>query len=156
MWGGDCNTRRIEEAEAEKQQRKDDTGGDSLHVGFVHADCKQESQRQESRDFTFVDNSARGTVAGLKPLGYEVINLGSDEPIILMDSLRLVEKFVGKKADIVYREMHRADVTETWANITKAKELLDWEPQVSHEEGVRRTVEWYQENREWAKDLLTD
>lgn len=111
---------------------------------------------QQSRDFTFVDDIARGTVAGLKPLGYEVINLGSDEPIILMDSLRLVENYVGKKADIVYREMHRADVTQTWANITKARELLDWSPQVLHKDGVRRTVEWYQQNREWAKDLLTD
>lgn len=110
----------------------------------------------QSRDFTFVDDIARGTVAGLKPLGYEVINLGSDEPVILMDSLKLVEKYVGKKAQIVYREMHRADVTETWANITKARKLLGWEPTVSHEEGVRLAVEWYNENREWAKDLLTD
>jgi nucleoside-diphosphate-sugar epimerase len=111
---------------------------------------------QQSRDFTFVDDIARGTVAGLKPLGYEVINLGSDEPVILMDSLRLVEKYVGKKAQIVYRDMHRADVTRTWANITKARELLGWEPRVSHEEGVRLAVEWYQQNRDWAKDVLTD
>lgn len=110
----------------------------------------------QSRDFTFVDDIARGTVAGLKPLGYEVINLGSDEPVILMDSLHLVEKYVGKKAQIVYREMHRADVTRTWANISKARELLGWEPQTSHEEGVRLAVEWYQQHREWAKDLLTD
>src|SRR5690606_34036579 len=111
---------------------------------------------QQSRDFTFVDDIARGTVAGLKPLGYEVINLGSDEPVILMDSLKLVEKYVGKKAQIVYREMHRADVTETWANITKALKLLGWEPTVSHEEGVRQAVEWYNENRDWAKDVITD
>lgn len=111
---------------------------------------------QQSRDFTFVDDIARGTVAGLKPLGYEVINLGSDEPVILMNSLHLVEKYVGKKAQIVYREMHRADVTRTWASISKARELLGWEPQVSHEEGVRLAVEWYQQNRDWAKDVLTD
>jgi nucleoside-diphosphate-sugar epimerase len=111
---------------------------------------------QQSRDFTFVDDIARGTVAGLKPLGYEVINLGSDEPVILMDSLHLVEKYVGKKAQIIYREMHRADVTRTWANISKARELLGWSPQVSHEEGVRLAVEWYQQNRDWAKDVITD
>jgi UDP-glucuronate 4-epimerase len=45
---------------------------------------------QQSRDFTYVDDIARGTIAGLKPLGYEVINLGSDEPIVLMDAIRLV------------------------------------------------------------------
>jgi len=111
---------------------------------------------QQSRDFTFVDDIARGTVAGLKPLGYEVINLGSDEPVILMDSLRLVEKYVGKKAQIVNQEMHRADVTRTWANISKAREILGWAPQVTHEEGVRLAVKWYQQNRDWAKDILTD
>lgn len=117
---------------------------------LIYGDGKQ------SRDFTFVDDIACGTIAGLKPLGYEVINLGSDKPVILMDSLHLVEKYVGKKADIIYREMHPADVTRTWANITKAQKLLGWSPQVSHEEGIRRTVEWYQQNRSWAKDLRTD
>ena len=110
---------------------------------------------RQSRDFTFVDDIARGTVAALKPVGYEVINLGSDSPVILRDALSLVEDLVGKKAQIEWRTMHRADVTETWADISKARELLGWEPKTLHEEGIRRCVEWYRDNREWAKDLDT-
>ena len=51
----------------------------------------------QSRDFTYVDDVARGTIAGLKPLGYEVINLGSDAPVVLMDMIHLVEELTGKK-----------------------------------------------------------
>jgi UDP-glucuronate 4-epimerase len=57
---------------------------------------------QQSRDFTYVDDIARGTIAGLRPLGYEVINLGSDRPVVLMDAIRLMEELVGKKANIEY------------------------------------------------------
>ena len=110
---------------------------------------------QQSRDFTFVDDIARGTVAALKPVGYEIINLGSDSPVVLRDALSLVEELVGKKAQIEWRDMHRADVTATWADISKAKEILGWEPQTLHEEGIRRCVEWYRENHDWAKNLDT-
>ena len=109
----------------------------------------------QSRDFTFVDDIARGTVAALRPLGYEIVNLGSDEPVVLMDALRLVEKLVGKKANIDYKPMHRADVPRTWANIAKARAKLDWAPQTLHDEGIRKTVEWYNANRNWARDIVT-
>ena len=52
----------------------------------------------QSRDFTYVDDIARGTVAGLKPLGYEVINLGSDTPTVLMDVVRYIEGALGREA----------------------------------------------------------
>ena len=110
----------------------------------------------QSRDFTFVDDIARGTVAGLKPLGYEVINLGSDGPVVLKDALKLVEELVGKPARVEYTPLHKADVLATWADISKARELLGWSPQTLHKEGIRRTVEWYQQNREWARELETD
>lgn len=110
----------------------------------------------QSRDFTFVEDIASGTVAGLKPVGYEVFNLGSDEPVVLRDALKLVEELVGKQARIEYREMHRADVKATWADISKAREMLDWSPRTLHREGIRRTVEWYQQERDWARDILTD
>ncbi len=109
----------------------------------------------QSRDFTYVDDIARGTVAGLRPLGYEVINLGSDKPVVLMDSLRVIEKLVGKPAKIEHQPAHKADVRETWANITRAKELLGWQPEFSHEQGIENAVRWYRDNREWARDLKT-
>ena len=110
---------------------------------------------QQSRDFTYVGDIARGTIAGLKPVGYEVINLGSDTPIVLMDAIRLMERTVGKEAVLEYQPRHKADMMATWADIGKAERLLGWRPQVSFEEGVRRAAEWYQENRAWAKDVVT-
>jgi nucleoside-diphosphate-sugar epimerase len=110
---------------------------------------------QQSRDFTYVDDIARGTIAALRPLGYEVINLGSDEPIVIMDAIRLVEELVGKKAVIEHQPRHPADVLATWADIGKAERLLNWRPQFPFGEGVARLVAWYQENREWAKDIVT-
>ena len=51
--------------------------------------------------------------------------------------------------------MHRADVQATWANISKAESLLGWRPQTDFREGVRRLVEWYDENRAWAREIET-
>ncbi|MCH7785896.1 MAG: GDP-mannose 4,6-dehydratase [Chloroflexi bacterium] len=110
--------------------------------------------RQE-RDFTYVDDIARGTVAALKPVGYEIINLGSDNPVVLADVITMMEDCLEKKAKIEYAPMHAADVLATWANVDKAENLLGWKAQMSIEEGVRRTVDWYTQNREWAKGIKT-
>ncbi len=110
---------------------------------------------QQSRDFTYVDDIARGTIAGLKPLGYEVINLGSDEPIVINDAIRLVEELVGKKANVEHKPRHPADVLATWADIGKAERLLGWRPRASFAEGVAQLAVWYRKNREWAKDVAT-
>jgi len=109
----------------------------------------------QSRDFTYVDDIARGTIAGLKPLGYEVINLGSDRPVVLMDAIRLVEELVGQKAKLEYRSRHPADVPATWADIGKAERLLDWRPQVAFRDGVATLVKWYRANRVWAREIAT-
>lgn len=109
--------------------------------------------QQSSRDYTYVDDIARGVIAGLKPLGYEIINLGSDSPIVLIDTIRLIEELVGKKANLEHRPFHPADVRATWANIQKAERLLGWRPQVTFRQGIMELVRWYQENREWAKDV---
>jgi nucleoside-diphosphate-sugar epimerase len=106
-----------------------------------------------SRDFTYVDDIARGTVAALSPLGHEIINLGGDHPYRVMELVRLIEKCVGKSAEIEFEEAHPADVQETWADIRKAGQRLGWRPEVSLEEGVARTVDWYQAERSWAKEI---
>ena len=110
---------------------------------------------QSSRDYTYLEDIARGVIAGLKPLNYEVINLGSDSPIVLIDTIRLIEELVGKKAELSHQPFHPADVRATWANIQKAAKLLDWRPQVTFREGITALVEWYQANREWAKNIET-
>ena len=80
--------------------------------------------KQSSRDYTYLEDIARGVIAGLKPLKYEVINLGSDSPIVLIDTIRLIEELVGKKAELSHQPFHPADVRATWADIRKAEKLL--------------------------------
>ena len=108
----------------------------------------------QSRDFTYVDDIASGTILATKELGYEIINLGGGKnPISLKRVIETIEAHLGKKAVIDYRPFHKADLKETWADIAKAKNLLGWEPKVSFEEGIKKTVDWYLENRDWLKDV---
>jgi nucleoside-diphosphate-sugar epimerase len=110
----------------------------------------------QSRDFTYVEDIARGTIAALKPLGFETINLGSDEPAVLMDVIRSIEGLLGKKASLRHEPMHPADVLATWADIGKARRLLGWEPRTKLDRGLESIVRWYRENQAWAKDVRTD
>jgi UDP-glucuronate 4-epimerase len=109
----------------------------------------------QSRDFTYVDDIARGTIAGLGPVGYQVVNLGSDRPVTLMDFIKIFEESTGKKAVLNYRPRHPADVQATWADISKARRLLGWEPQTDLRTGVETLMAWYHQNREWARDIAT-
>ncbi len=103
---------------------------------------------KQSRDFTYVDDIARGTIKALKPVGYEVINLGGGHnPITLNQVIGMIEKMLGKKAIIRNAAFHIADIKETWANIEKANRLLGWKPEVSFEEGIKNTVDWYQKTK---------
>jgi len=110
---------------------------------------------EQSRGFTYLDDIARGTIQALKPLGYEIINLGGHEVITINDLVALVEGVVGKKATVEYGPPNLADMRSNWADVTKAGKLLGWEPQVGLREGVRRMVEWYSRERAWAKDVHT-
>ena len=107
----------------------------------------------QQRDFTYVDDIARGTVAALGVTGYETINLGYGSPVVLNDVIGLIGEAVGERAIIEYQERHAADPLMTWADISRARQVLRWTPVVGIEEGISRTVEWYMANREWARDL---
>jgi len=96
----------------------------------------------QERDFTYIDDIARGTVKAIKPLGYEIINLGNNHPDKLSTAIKLIEKYTGKKAKYKFNEFHKADIKATWADIGKAKRLIDWQSQVDLEEGIKRTVIW--------------
>ncbi len=109
----------------------------------------------QSRDFTYVDDIARGTIAALGPLGYEIVNLGSDAPVVLMDTIRMLEELIGRKAELVFRPMHVADVPATWADVGKAERLLGWRSQVPFAQGLRNLVAWYDANRAWAREIVT-
>jgi len=107
----------------------------------------------QQRDFTYVDDIAMGTIKALRPLSYEIINLGGNKPYRLNGYIRLMEKYTGRKAKCNYKEFQKADMKATWADIEKAKNLLDWQPQISLEEGIRRTVDWTKDNWEWVKKI---
>lgn len=109
----------------------------------------------QSRDFTYVDDIARGVIAGLQPVGFATINLGSDSPYELIDVLHRIENLLGKKAEIDWQPEHRADVRRTWAGVEQARDVIGWQPQVSLDDGLRLTVEWYLENRDWARNIET-
>ncbi len=111
---------------------------------------------EQSRGFTYIDDIASGTIAALKPLGYEIINLGGHEVITINDLIEILEKITGKKADIIQHPRHPADMLTSQADVTKAKTLLDWEPQVSLEQGLKNVVEWYLQEQSWAKDIRTE
>ena len=105
------------------------------------------------RDFTHVDDVAAGVIAGLGPLGHEIINLGGDRPVKISHLISLMEDALGKKARVEVLPRPSVDVDTTWADISKARALLDWEPRVDLETGIRGVVDWYLENRQWAKDI---
>ncbi len=110
----------------------------------------------QSRDFTFVDDIARGTISALRPVGYEAFNLGSDEPLKLSEMIKLIEELTYQKAQIDYKPWHPADMAETWADISKARKTLGWSPQTNIRAGMTQLVKWYEDNRSWAKDINTD
>lgn len=108
----------------------------------------------QSRDFTFVDDIAGGTIKALRPVGYEIINLGGGKnPVSLNEIISKIETHLGKKARIDAKPFHKTDLKETWADIAKAQKILGWTPTVGIEEGLKKSIDWYLENRSWVKEI---
>lgn len=96
------------------------------------------------RDWTFIEDITDGVVAALeRPLGYEIINLGRGEPTLLADFVGMIEELAGSKANVLHKPRMAADFVQNQADISKARRLLDYNPQVSVREGVTRFWEWY-------------
>ncbi|OGW40045.1 MAG: nucleotide sugar epimerase [Nitrospirae bacterium RBG_13_39_12] len=108
---------------------------------------------KQQRDFSYIDDIADGTLKCLQPVGYEILNFGSDKPVELMYVIGLIEDALGKKAVIEFLPRHPADVFATWAYIEKSKERLNWSPKITIEEGIKKTIKWYMENREFINSL---
>jgi nucleoside-diphosphate-sugar epimerase len=109
----------------------------------------------QTRGFTYIDDIAQGTILAEKPLGYEIINLGGHEVISINDLIALIEEIAGKQAVIERHPFPKADMRSNHADTSKAEKLLGWKPTVSLREGVTRSVQWYQENRNWASQIAT-
>ncbi len=98
----------------------------------------------QRRDFTYIDDIARGVVLSLMPLGYEIINLGGGKkPISINEMINLIEIRLDKKAIIHYKEFDKADMLETGADISKAARLLGWSPEIDFIDGINQTVDWF-------------
>ncbi len=96
------------------------------------------------RDFTYVDDIVDGVIRSIdKSLGFEILNLGRGEPVVLIDFIRTTEKIVGKKAVIEYTQGFYGDVPVTHADVTKAQQLIGYAPKTLVEEGMRKMYEWY-------------
>lgn len=109
---------------------------------------------RQTRDFTFVDDIAAGTLAALRPLGYEIINLGGGRrPYSILELIGLIEEQLQKKAVIEFRPFQKADMQDTAANIEKARRLLDWTPATDLPEGIAKCVDWYRANASWLGDI---
>jgi nucleoside-diphosphate-sugar epimerase len=110
----------------------------------------------QERDFTYVEDIARGTIAALMPIGYATFNLGSDRPVKVRDCIRIIEELSGNKAILQFKPAQAADVPATWADISQARQRLGWQPEVVYLEGFKRSIDWYKENRSWARDIKTE
>jgi UDP-glucuronate 4-epimerase len=110
----------------------------------------------QTRGFTNLDDIARGTLLALKPLGFEIINLGGHQTVTINELIEQVCHITGKTADIQNQPVNCAEILASWADTTKARNLLGWEPKVTLEEGVPRMVDWYLQERSWASQIITE
>lgn len=105
-----------------------------------------------SRDYTYVKDIIDGITKSLKYVEenedvYEILNLGESEPVTLNEMIETIEQALGKKAIINRMPMQPGDVNRTYADITKAKNLIGYNPQTSFKEGIENFVKWYKENK---------
>lgn len=107
----------------------------------------------QARGFTYVADVARGTIAALKPVGFEIFNLGGNESMSLNNLIGLIEDVTGHLADVQTLPPNPADVLNNQADTTKAVSQLGWVPEYDLRAGVENTVEWYLEERAWASDI---
>ena len=110
---------------------------------------------EQSRGFTYVDDIARGTILGLKPLGYEIINLGGHQELSINALIRKLEALIGRQAAVTRLPRHPADMSTNLADVEKAARLLGWQPLVTLDEGIANLVDWYRAEREWASEIIT-
>lgn len=101
-----------------------------------------------SRDYTYIDDIVNGVIKSCQYVEnnknvYEVINLGSNHPVSLKEMIQVIGNTLGKQPRINQLPMQPGDVDITYADITKAKTLLDYIPSITFEDGIKKFIEWY-------------
>ena len=104
-----------------------------------------------SRDYTYVDDIVDGIIKSCEYTLdhqniYEILNIGNSSPISLKEMINTIAKVLGVEKKIKQLQMQTGDVDRTYADITKAKKLIGYEPKTTFEEGIRKFVNWYKEN----------
>ncbi|MFR2535253.1 MAG: GDP-mannose 4,6-dehydratase [Clostridia bacterium] len=105
-----------------------------------------------SRDYTYIKDIIDGIIKSLSYVEehedvYEILNLGESEPVTLNQMIETIEETLGKKAIIDRKPMQPGDVNRTYADITKAKQLIGYAPKTSFKEGIQNFVNWYKDNK---------
>ena len=103
-----------------------------------------------SRDYTFVNDTVSGIISAMKyeGSGFEIINLGNNYTVTLTDLIAAIEKTIGRKAIIERLPDQPGDVPKTYADISKARRLLDYNPETKLEDGLEAFFQWFNEHRE--------
>ena len=102
----------------------------------------------QSRDFTYVENNIIGNIlaCSAQQVAGEIMNLACGESINLLELVRIINEILGKDIEPLFGPPRPGDVKHSLADITKAKQLLGYEPVISFHEGIKRTIKWYQKN----------
>ena len=114
---------------------------------IIYGDGKQK------RAFTYVDDIAEATVRSLRSVKFRIINLSGNSSIDLLQVIKVLEKIIGKKVQIIFQKPFKVDLQATSADTTLAKELLEWTPKIDIYRGLKSTVKWFKENLEWLKQI---
>ena len=112
-----------------------------------------------SRDYTYIDDIVDGIDRACKYALdnkdiYEILNIGNSSPISLKEMINVIAKTLGVEPKIKQLPMQPGDVERTYANISKAKKIVGYEPKTSFEEGIKKFVEWYKDNIELYKNIM--
>ncbi len=124
----------------------------------IHKFCRAIDQNEtinvfgdglSKRDYTFVFDIVEGIWSAMQAnlSGYEIINLGRSEPVVLLDMIRSIERALGKEAKLVHKPFQIGDVPYTYASIEKARQLLGYNPKTKFDDGIRQFVEWHRNQR---------
>jgi UDP-glucuronate 4-epimerase len=107
-----------------------------------------------SRDYTYVDDICWGIYHALENrFDYEIFNLGNSHPVKLGDLIKTIEEVVGKEAKLKIMPRRRGEMQSTYADISKAKKLIGYDPKTKLKEGIQKTYEWFLKTPDWYKDL---
>ena len=111
----------------------------------------------QKRDLTYVDDIAMGIISALRPVGYEITNLGTGRaPVSVLELVSKIESLLNKKARMEFRDSDPADMFATSSNVSKAKRILGWEAKTSIDDGLRASVRWFLDNLPWSATIVSE